>query len=258
MHKQTLLRRVSAFLLSLGLTAACAGSDNPTALADLEVGLEIEVSVAEIQTLEEVEFHLHIEESGMHMDLAEALVEVQHADGGAVREVAVEREGEEYSAHVTFFEPGEHHIHLMGRPRGHGIMGEMGEFEVDVTRRHAVVGPYWVEIETDPHGPLLEGQTAHIHVHLFDLLSDSTRGDPALGLDVVLEVHTPGGVEEALTVTEEEGTYEAEYSFGAAGLYELHVEIDLGTEEVSGEFHIPVFTEHSEDQPTDTGGHGHG
>ncbi|MCH7875204.1 MAG: FixH family protein [Gemmatimonadetes bacterium] len=260
MTYQRLNRRLLAAPLALAV-AACAGSDNPTALADLETAVEFEVSAAEIQTLEEVEFHIHVEERGMHLDLLQAELAIRHAGGEAIRTVALEQEGDEYRARVTFFEPGEHHVHVMGMPRGHGVMGEMGEFEVDVARRHEDIGPYWVEIATSPAGPLLEGQEAHIHIFVFDLLADGARGAPVTGLEFVAEMHHPHGTEMMLEVVEEaEGEYECDYTFSTAGIYELHVEIEVGAEEVSGEFHIPVFSPDADEPETqdDTGGHGHG
>ena len=202
MTYQRLNRRLLAAPLALAV-AACAGSDNPTALADLETAVEFEVSAAEIQTLEEVEFHIHVEERGMHLDLLQAELAIRHAGGEAIRTVALEQEGDEYRARVTFFEPGEHHVHVMGMPRGHGVMGEMGEFEVDVARRHEDIGPYWVEIATSPAGPLLEGQEAHIHIFVFDLLADGARGAPVTGLEFVAEMHHPHGTEMMLEVVEE-------------------------------------------------------
>ncbi len=259
MTYQRLKRRLLAAPLALAV-AACAGSDNPTALADLETAVEFEVSAAEIQTLEEVEFHIHVEERGMHLDLLQAELEIRHAGGEAIRTIALEQEGDEYHAHVTFFEPGEHHVHVMGMPRGHGVMGEMGEFEVDVARRHEDIGPYWVEMATSPAGPLLEGQEAHIHIFVFDLLADGSRGAPVTGLEFVAEMHHPDRTEMMLEVVEEEeGEYECDHTFSAAGMYELHVEIEVGAEEVSAEFHIPVFSPDADEPETqdEPGGDGH-
>jgi hypothetical protein len=262
MTTQTLVRHAPALLLSLTLAAGCAGSDNPTALADVEADVEFEIEATELQTLEEVEFVIHAREGGMHMDLTDTEMEIQHEDGGDPRTVTMEREGDGYAAHVTFFEAGEHHLHFRATPRRHAIMGEMGDMEVHVMRRYEIAGPYRIEIETDPHGPLLEGATAHIHIHVFEVLADGTPGDEVAGLSLTAEVHTPDEEQAVLTVTEEEaGEYETEYTFDHAGLYELHVEIDLGTEEVGAEFHIPIFSEDTSAGDTtggQEGGHGHG
>ena len=252
---------VPAVALTVAAAAlGCADWDNPTALADLEPEVEFEIGATEIQTLEEVEVHVDVRDGGLRMELTHSELEIQHADGSEPRVVSMEPAGEGYAAHVTFFEPGEHHIHFRGMPSRHRLIGDLGEIEVDVVRRHESVGPYWIELETSPHGPILEGQASHIHVHVFAVNADGTSGAPVGGLDLHLELHSPAGVEQALTVAEEEaGDYEGEYTFGAAGLYELHVEIEVGTEEVSAEFHIPVSSLDADEPETqdEPGGDGH-
>ncbi len=259
MNTHPLAAGLAAALTILALEA-CAGADNPTALADLNTEVEVELAVAEIQTLEEVEFHLHIAESGMHLQLERGEIEVRHHDAGTSQTVTLESDGDEYHARVTFFEPGEHHIHVMGMPRGNTIMGELYEFEVEVERRHETIGPYLVEIATDPAGPMLEGETAHIHLNIYDFLPDGTKGAPATGLPIAVEVHAPDGTEVAPSVIEEDaGEYELEVTFGEHGVYELHVEMALASGDVSGEFDIPIFSPDptEEDEQDEAGGHGH-
>ena len=100
------------------------------------------------------------------MALRQAILAMTVAATGATREVAMSPEGTEYVAHVTFYEPGEHHLHLMGVPNRHHLQMEMGEMEIDVARHHQEIGPYWVELATSP-APIGEDQEAHLHVVRF-------------------------------------------------------------------------------------------
>jgi hypothetical protein len=240
--------------LALSVAATgCADADNPTALADLNPETQFEIGTARIETFEEVEIHIDVMESGSPMTMRQAELEIEHETGGPPRVIEMEAHDDGgYMARVTFFEPGEYHLHFRGRPAGHNLMGEMGDHEIEVHRRHQVIGPYWVELELDP-APVLEFETAHIHVLVFEILGDETLGDPVEGLDLELEIHDLGGVETPLVVTEEgAGEYEAEYRFGESGLYELHVEIDGD----DGEFHIPVLTSIDDSDVDDGDGHG--
>lgn len=241
-----------------GATAACAGWDNPTALSELSPAVEFEISADPVETLEEVEVHVHLRPDGGSMRMREGRLEIQHADGGPVRTVELASTGGGYTAHVTFFEEGEHHIHLMARLERHRLMMEMGEHEVHVHRQHRVIGPYWVELEVSP-APVLEDSTGHIHLFTYEILPDGGRGPVVGGLDVAAAVHAPDGDKTALTFVEEAaGEHEATFVFGHAGPYELHVEIHLGAEHAEGEFHIPVFTESGDAGGDGTGGgHGH-
>ncbi len=237
----------------------CADWDNPTALSNLETEAQFEVEAARVETFEEVEIHVRLTEGGQPLSIREAEMEIEHETGGEVRVVAMQPEGDGYAAHVIFHEPGEHHLHFRGRPQRHNLMHEMGDHEIVVFRQHRVIGPYWVEMEVSP-APVLPGDNAHIHFHVFDLLPDGTPGAEAGGLDLELEVHDPAGAETPVLVVEEEaGEYEAEYAFGDAGMYELHLEIEVGGDKEDGEFHVPVLSEEDEGEGNeDEGGDGHG
>lgn len=239
----------------------CADWDNPTALADLELETEFEIAAGPVETFEEIEIHVHVAEGGAPLLMTEAELEIEVEATGELRVVAMHAAGNGYAAHVTFFEPGEHHLRFRGRAQRHNLMHEMGDHEIEVFRQHRVIGPYWVEMEVSP-ALVLPGGSAHIHFRVFDLLPDGTPGAEAGGLDLELEVHDPDGVETPVVMEEEDvGEYEAEYVFGEAGMYELHLEIEVGTEHEDGEFHVPVL---SEEEPGDEGdggdggdGHGH-
>ena len=142
-------RMATAALVALAV-AACEGSDNPVALSSLNPQVAFEIHTTELETLEEIEIHVQVMEDGRRMNLREAVLEMTSAVSGATREVAMAPDGTEYVAHITFYEPGEHHLHLMGVPDRHHLQMELGETEVDVARHHQVIGPYWIELATSP------------------------------------------------------------------------------------------------------------
>lgn len=247
--------------LALVGAVACADSDNPTALADLDPQTEFSISESRVETFEEVEVSVLATESGSPMEMRYAELEIEPASGGPARLVEMEREGDAYSAHVTFFEDGEHHLHFKGTIVGHRLEMEVGEHEIDVHRRHVVVGPYWIEIALSPT-PVLENTQTTIHLLAFADVGGEP-GDPVEGLEIDLEAHTPDGDVTALEVFEEEGgEYESGYLFGEAGDYELHVELLIDGAPEDGEFHVPVLSREASDgagdQNDDAGdGHGH-
>ena len=236
---------------------ACAGLDNPTALADLVLDVEFDSEATRVETFEEVEIHVAVWQGSAHLPMLESRMEIEHHTKGTVRTVEMHPEGDGYAAHVTFYEPGEYHLRFHGMPEGHRLSREMGGQEIDVFRHHLIVGPYWVEIESSP-APVVGGGEAHIHLMAYELLPDGTPGLIAAGLDMEVEVHGLDGSEMALGVEEETpGEYEIQYEFAGVGLYEFHVEIG----EDRGEFHFPVIDLEAEEDTAEEGeggGHGHG
>lgn len=258
---KALLRSGSMIAFTGLLAAGCSGSGNPAALADLEPSAEFQVRTDRVETFEEVEVHVTVTEDGVPMAMRTVRMEIEPAAGGLPRVVEMEPEEGGYSAHVMFFEPGEHHLRLRGTPELHRLSMELGEMEVTVHRRHVLVGPYWVELELSP-APVLQNTTGHVHLMVFDV-ADGSAGSPVEGLDVGMELHAAGG-EESLEVTDEgDGEYEAEAFYGAAGVYELHVEIAVDGSVAAEEFHIPVLSlddEGGDDTGSGDGegdGHGH-
>lgn len=245
-------------LARLGLAAGiaglgCADWDNPTALSELEPDAEFEIEATRVETFEELEVHVHVSEGGTPLDLTESELEIESHATGATQVVGMLPEGDGYAAHVMFFEPGEHHLHLTGMPHGHRLMVDLGEHEIEVHRRHQVIGPYWVELGVSP-APVLPGSSGHIHLYAFELDQDGLPGAPASGLVIEADVHAPDGGESHLQAVEEEaGEYEIEYAFETAGVYEFHVGIEVGAEHVDGAFQLPVI---DRDEGGDTdGGH---
>lgn len=241
----------------------CADWDNPTALTELEAETEFHIEATRVETFENVEIRVHVTEGGTPLVMRQPEVQIESEAGGGLRAVAMEPEGDGYSAHVMFYEPGMHHLHFLARAERHRLVHEFGDHEIEVERQHQVIGPYWVELEVKP-APVLMGERAHVHFLVFDLTPDGTVGNPVGGLQPELEVHDPDAVETALEVIEEEaGEYEAEHVFQKAGVYELHLEIEIGAEHADGEFHVPVLTAiddsggQDEGQGGDDHGHGH-
>lgn len=250
-------RRYLGLSLAVLAAAACADSDNPLALAELQPQIDLEVHSERVETFEEIEIHLSVMEGGSPLAMRNLEVEIQPATGGPARVVAMEPDGEEFAAHVTFFEPGEHHLHFKGTPERHQLQLELGEAEIHADRRHAVVGPYWIEIETTP-APISPNTTAHVHLLAFDN-EGGAAGASVEGLHMELGIHDPQGNEASVTVIEEEaGEYEAEYAFGDSGTYELHVEIEVAGQHQEGEFHLPVTsTDPADEEPVPGDEHGH-
>lgn len=256
-------RSIIAVAVVLG-GLGCAGWDNPTALSELDTETEFEFSVAEFETFEEVEVEVHVRSGAMRLRMLDARMEIEAEGSGTTREIVLtpsEHGDEAWEAHVTFYEPGEHHIHLFGRPERHRMQAEMGDREIEVERHHVDIGPYRVELAVSP-APVFEGGEGHIHLYVFEILGDGSKGAEVTGLDLGAEVHAPDGTESALDIVEEEaGEYEAEFVFGEHGLYEIHVEIDVDGTPEDGELHLPVLDPNAaEAEPAEPGqgGHGHG
>lgn len=250
--------RSCLFVLATGTLVGCADSDNPLALADLDAVVEIEIEAARVETFEEVEMRVHISEGGAPLAMSHVELELSPPGEGATSIVTAEPSGDAFAAHVTFFEPGEHRVHVMGTPKNHRLSREMGEMEIEVHRRHLQVGPFWVELDVVP-APVLPNSEGHVHLLVYDL-AGGAAGDPVPGLDIELEVHSPGGTEtEVLVAEEESGEYEATFFFTSPGLYELHLGIDTDGQPVEGEFHLPVIDPDVDPDPApgEGGGHGH-
>lgn len=244
--------------LLTAVSAACADSDNPLALAQLQPQIALEVHSERVETFEEVEIHVGVSEGGSRLAMHDLEVEIEPVSGGPARVVTMEPDGDEFAAHLTFFEPGEHHLHFRGIPQRHQLLLELGEAEIHAERHHAVVGPYWIEVETTP-APISPNSTAHVHLLVFEDAGGGP-GAPVEGLLLEASIHDPQGVEAAVTVTEEEGgEYETEYTFVVSGVYELHVEVEVAGQHEEIEFHlqVPGAEDSADEEPAPGGGHGH-
>ena len=243
-------------------TVGC--TDNPTAIADLNPEVEFDIEASRVETFEAVVIEVTAVESGIPMMMQEVQLRVRHAEEHESRVVKMEWHGDGFKTSVYFYEEGEHHIEFVGMLEGHTIMAEFGEIEVFAYNQRELVGPYWLEIEI-PGGPIREDATRPIHVLVFDLLPDSTRGAPVGDLTVDLAVHSPDDVETELSAVEKEvGEYEVQFMSRDAGLYELHVEIEVAPGVLAtGEFHLPVHSDAELDGEVESGddqegdGHGH-
>jgi hypothetical protein len=215
-----------AAILSVGLFGwGCADLDNPTALAELDPVAEFEIEFAEVETMHSVEIVARVREGGGPMHLTQAQLEIEPPIGPRQVVPLEEHEGG-YEAHVRFYEPGEHHIHMFGRPVRHHFMRELGEHEVHVERQHQLHEDHRFEIEVSP-APIIEGAPARITVHAFEMEHDGTVGHAAEGLGMHATLHMPNGAEVPLDLTEHEhGEYEGEFFFPMAGSYGLHIEIE--------------------------------
>jgi hypothetical protein len=255
----TILRAGGAILVAVAATA-CADRDNPTALADLQADVRLEITTERVETFTEVEIHANVTLGGMALAMETMQLEIETHDG-ILAVMGMEPDGDGYSAHVIFYGAGEHHLLIMGAPFGHqaGLLTGMASREIEVFAQHRIVGPYWVEMDLSP-APVPEGGEAHIRlrVHEFD---GEGPGREVGGVQMHAELHHPDGHEAELVFEEEvPDEYEAPALFPEAGLYEIHLEIEVDEIHHEGEFHIPIFGETVVTDPTDStgGGHGHG
>lgn len=255
----TIARAGGMALLTL-VAAACADRDNPTALADLQADVLLEIATERVETFTEVEFHATVTQAGAVLSMQDMQMTMESEDG-AVRVMGMEPEGDGYSVHVVFYEAGEHHLLIDGAPHGHhaDLTTRVMSREIDVHNQHQIVGPYWVEMEVSP-APVPEGGEAeiHLHVHEFD---GAEPGEEVAGVEMHAELHHPDGDEVEISFEEHEpGEYEVSAHFPEAGMYEIHLEVEIDEVHHEGEFHIPVFSETVVTDPTEpTGGeHGHG
>ncbi len=246
-------RQAPFVLLALGVVGTgCANWDNPTALSELSPQTDVVIKATRLETFEEYEIEAFISEAGTPLEMLRVALEVKPIGDGPARIIEMDQQGDGYEALIEFFEPGEHRLRLLGMPRGHRLMGELGEREVEVFRRHQIIGGHWVELAVNP-APPLEGREGHVRLYAFELAADGSRGPPAGGLEIRAEMHRPDGSETHLEmIEEEEGEYVAEAAFESAGLYEIHVEMEDPEEE--GEFTLPVLGEDPTVSDGDTGG----
>lgn len=269
---------IRSALLSTGLMVwACADADNPTALADLEPITDFQIEASEVETMHAVEIVARVREGGSLMRLRNAQIEIRPPTG-PTRLVALEGDEHGYSAHVRFYEAGEHHLHLLGQPERHHLMIELGEHEIDVERQHQIHEDHRFELEVSP-APIVLGVPARITVRGWEIEHDGTLGHAAEGLELHATLHMPDGVEVPIQLTEvEHGEYQVSLSLFTAGSYELSVEIEgeegahsasiavpeEGHDDEHGdgiefEIHVPSADGDTGDTPTEEGGdHGHG
>jgi hypothetical protein len=253
-----MLRHIAA----VGVALAVAGcTDNPTAIDDLNPEVEFDIEATRVETFTETPIRVQAMESGMPMTMQEAYLEVRHAEEEDARRFTLEKNADGYEARAYFYEEGDYHLRMMGLLDGHAIVAEFGEYEISVSKQRQLIGPYWIEIDI-PGGPVLENSARDLHLLVFDLLADSSRGNPVSGLTISASIHAPDGDERAVPVEDEgSGEYAMTYEFDHGGLYELHVALEVGGVELEGEFRAPVHeVDPSDNGISDTGeggGHGH-
>ena len=96
----TIARAGGIALLTLA-AAACADRDNPTALADLQADVLLELATDRVETFTEVEIHTTVSQGGALMSM-QGMQLTMESQGGAVRIMGMEPDGDGYSAHVVF------------------------------------------------------------------------------------------------------------------------------------------------------------
>ncbi len=279
------MRTPGLFVVGLFLSG-CASQDNPTALADLNPVAEFEVELAEVETMQAVEVLVSVREGGSPMRLRNARLEVQ-SPSGPTQLIPLESDPHGYGAHVRFYEPGEHHLHLHGQPEKNHLSREMGEHDLHVERQHLEVSDHRFEIAVSP-APIIVGAPGRVILYAWELEHDGGIGHEAEGVELHATLHMPNDAEVRLEFAEvEHGQYEAAAVFPVAGSYGLQVEVEAddhgdeddghddegddhgdegdddhadGEDDDHGaefEIHVPSLTGEIVDDGGDDDGHGH-
>lgn len=263
------LSSVILLVLSSVLVAGCADGDNPVALASLDVVAEFE-DPGHVHMMESSEIHVRLQGGGGPIHMHDGVLEIAPPGGAAARLVPLEEAGDGFAAHVRFYAPGEHHLHVIGRPEGHHLMREMGEYEVHAVRGHLVADGHRFELETSP-APLTAGGLGLIRVFAFELEEDGSKGAEAEGLELHGALHLPLGLELPVAFTESgHGEYVAQIAVPVSGTYGLQVgleneeghgeeEEDEGGDHAELAIHVPPLAgeQAPDDGQEEDNGHGH-
>lgn len=244
-------------LTFLAVISACG--DDPSGAAPPDVQFQLRTDY--VETYQPVELHVDVGSHGSGMMFQQGELEAERTSGGWMHTFSMNGGANGFDGTLMFFRPGEHELHFHAMGQG-GMVEDVGHHQVMVHRQHRVIGPYWVEFEASP-SPVLMQQDAQLRFSAFGLLGDGSPGDVAAGLDASLTIHDPAGAGSIVSLVEaESGVYVAQHVFAGAGLYELHVEIDVGGTPESGAFHLPVLASSQDDglgyMDHHGGGHGHG
>lgn len=243
--------------LSIGLVLWGCSDDDPTGASQLETVFQIDAD--RVETFTPVGVQVGVMQGGSPMVMESGEMQVEHLGDGSTHTFQMGPLGDGFAGEMMFFEPGEHELHFEGSRHMGGMIEDLGHHRLTVHRQHRVIGPYWVELAVEP-APVLQGGTARIGFLVFEL-ANVAPGGPVGGLSAQVTVHDPGGQGPTLPLTEAAvGSYETDHTFGDAGLYELHLEIDDGVTVETGDFHMPVLAS-SDDSGLDYrdhhGGRGH-
>lgn len=242
---------------SVGLLLWGCSDDDPTGASQIDT--EFQIGAARVETFTPVGVEVGVMQGGSPMMMQGGQMHVEHLGDDWTHTFEMAATGDGFAGEMMFFEPGEHELHFQGTRHMGGMMEEIGQHRLTVHRQHRVVGPYWVELAVEP-APALQNGTARVRFLVFEL-GNAAPGDPVGGLSARVTVHDPSGQGPTLPLTEAAaGSYETDHTFGDAGLYELHLEVDDGVTVETGDFHIPVLAS-SDDSGLDYrdhhGGRGH-
>lgn len=233
-------RSALTLTLAMGLLLWSCSDDDPTGTSEPAVETEFQISADRVETFTPVGVEVGVMQAGSPMMMQSGEMHVEHLGAGSTRTFAMDPMGDGFGGEMMFFEPGEHELHFQGMRHMGGMMEDFGHHRLTVHRQHRVVGPYWVELAVDP-APVLENGTARIGFLVLEL-ANAGPGDPVSGLTARVTIHDSNGQGPTLTLTEAAaGSYETDHTFGEAGLYELHLEIDVGATVETGDFHMPVL-----------------
>ena len=171
----------------LGLMA-CSDSTSP---GNAQTETLFDVQVERVETFEDVDIHIMVEESGGPLHMEHGEMHIQEA-GGSGYAHEMEAMGDGWVAHAMFFEPGIHELHFQGRRHGGGDES-FGDHMIEVHRQHRLIGGHWAELALDP-APIVDGSEATITLNVFEIDGQSP-GAPATGLTLEAHLHNPDDVE---------------------------------------------------------------
>ena len=247
--KEFMVLAIAAGVASVGC------GDDPASTSVSDPNTQFEIEATRVETFEEVAVHVQVHQDGSAVHMQHGELEIEHRGDGHGYSWDMESDGDGFTAHMMFFEPGTHQLHFWGTRQGGDHDEDFGHHEVQVHRQHRIIGPYWVELKLDPVPPIVN-QAETIRVHVFERLQDGTPGDPVDGLSVRMQVRGPDMMMDMLVVTEEQaGVYMSEHTCDTAGMHYLQVQIGESSTVEQGEFHFPVLASLDDD---DFGHHGHG
>lgn len=252
--------------VAVGL-ASCADMDNPTALSDLNLTVNVEFP-GHMHTLTPNEFHFQVSSGSDPTHMSRLEFDVLPPGGAPAQRIPIEEVDGELRAQVYLYAAGEHHLRLRGQAPGHHLMMDLWEHEIMAARAHIVVDGHRFELETSP-APILPGGLALLHVFAFELEADGRKGPEAHDLQLAGALHLPDGTMVTIAWAEQgHGEYVGQAVFPAAGSYSIqvglaggdeHDEADEGQEDDEhSEFHIRVPSGSDAPPPAEDNGDGHG
>lgn len=232
---------LATVFLVLAMVTGC--SENPTFPEhDGDLSAEVTFSLEHLSTLTEFTITVHVEDGhGDHVTtMVEVRAEFRHHGDVDWESLLLQLEGEEFTGTYMLMSSGDYDFRVLGVRQG--SVGELVLYEaaehMEVDRIHLEVGDYVVEFETFP-GHVREGAEAAV---TFWVMEADPHGYMVEGLHAEIHVvDADGSSMEHAPHEEEPGVYEAHHTFLEAGVAQLRIHFE-GHDNVEyyAEFQLPV------------------